>query len=274
VNVRLWLMSCATLAVAGCVREAAQEPSDSGAGAAAAGASGRGAEVVEQERPPEGAVPGDALFQGLSAEAGFPDGLQVRIDGAAVESTWLEEKLGADWSAWRAEADDDDEALGGFFAEPRVRCGALLEAVLLDREARARFPELDADALAALDKRLRAASGGRMQWHLRVHDEDAARAYLEREHRRALLEDWFAALSEEVSEEEVFAVYEREVLANLPPPEQREGFDVSYETRGPQIRERLQRERGQAALRAWLDERLPGARLVVALPDGSKLTGE
>lgn len=254
------------LLLAACAREPAEltpvDPPPTGGGAPA-------------EAPPEGAIPGDALFQGLPVEAGFPEGLEVRVDGAAVDGAWLDEALGAGWSRWRAESEGDEaDALRGYFAEPRARCGALLEEVLLDREARERFPELDADALAALEARLGAASGGRLQWHRQVHGEAAARAYLERQHRRTLLEGWFTALSEEVPEEEVFATYEREVLANLPPPEQREGFDVSYETRGPQIRARLQRERGLADLHAWLQERLPGARLVVELPDGTKLTGE
>ena len=255
------------LLLAACSREPADAPPADAPPTAGGG--------VPVEAPPDGAISGDALFQDLPTEAGFPDGLEVRVDGAAVEGAWLAEALGSAWAAWRAESEADEvDALRGFFAAPRERCGALLEEVLLDREARTRFPQLDVAALAQLEERLSAASGGRLSWHRQVHGEAAARAYLERQHRRALLEDWFTALSAEVPEEEVFAAYEREVLANLPPPEQREGLDVSYEKRGPEIRARMQRERGLVDLRKWLQGRLPGARLVVELPDGTRLTGE
>ena len=259
-------VSCLTLAL-GCAKQEPVTPPDGGAPVEV--------EVV-QPPPPDGAVSGDQLFAGMGDEAAFPAGLQVRIDSVAVDPAWLQEVLGVEWVAWQAEDDGApvDQALRGFFAEPQVRCATLLEGVLLDREARERFPELDAAELAALGERLGAVSGGRMAWHRRLHGDAAAQAYLERDFRRRLLEDWFAAIAEEVGEEEVFATYEREVLRDLPPPEQREGFDVSYETRGPQIRERLQRERGRAEMLEWLAGRLSGVRLVVQLPDGTRLAAD
>lgn len=223
--------------------------------------------VSEGPSAPDGDGPGPQLpdVPRLPAE------LRIEVDGEALTAARVEELLQSEWAAYvnlpTAPAGEQTR-LRDFFADPRTRCAGLLVETAIAREARKRFPELDAEALATQEQRLRAA--GRLRWFEDVHGAEAARAFVERFERRRLLEAQFAAATEEVPEEEVFAVYEREILTNLPPAAEREQLDVSFGTHGPRIRARLQHERGLAELEAWSQARAAEMELAVVLPDGTK----
>lgn len=209
----------------------------------------------------------------LIPQAGrLPASLRIEVDGARIPALRVEEALRSEWAAYLASAPIGAEVnaeLATFFADPQTRCANLLREFAIDSEATRLFDKLLPAEVDALESRLRAA--GRLLWFEQVEGAAAARSYVEREHRRALFEAMYIDASEEVSEEEVFAVYATEVLEGLPDAAEREGVDVSFELRGPPIRDRMQRARGLADLDAWAAGVVAAMKLQIVLPDGRRL---
>jgi hypothetical protein len=217
--------------------------------------------------------PGTEPGSGLIPEAGgLPSTLRVEIDGARIPALRVEEALRSEWAAHLASAPaaaGANDLLADFFTAPRNRCAQLLREIAVEKEAARLFDKLVPADVDALEARLRAA--GQLLWFEQVAGDAAARAYVERVHRRALFEAMYTEASEEVSGEEVFAVYEAEVLEGLPDAAEREGVDVSFEKHGPLIRARLQRVRGLVDMNAWAAKVAAAMKLQIVLPDGSRL---
>jgi hypothetical protein len=210
----------------------------------------------------------------------LPSGLAVEIAGTAVEHNILEAYLMPKWSGYASSLPLEtpvDKLTTDFFAEPEVLFYELVRGVVLLREAETRFAEYDEHALEDYKHRMEGAAGTAMDSLIRRYGVDGWNAHVERKFRLQLLLDDFQQYAAEVTEEELFAFYDSEILAQLPEPEKREHIDISFTAMEPSIRANLMKGRAVDAQEEWLDGQLEGVTVKATLPaelsHGWTLTG-
>jgi len=199
----------------------------------------------------------------------LPSGITVSIDEVPVEFFVVEGYLMPLWSDYASSLPLEtpiDELTDGFFAKPEELFYNLVRGVVLLREAETRFAELDEHALEDYKYRMEAAAGTAMESLVKRYGEDGWQAHVERKFRLQLLLDDFQQYAAEVTEEELFAFYDSEILAQLPEPEKREHIDISFTAMEPSLRANLMKSRAVEAQEAWLDGQLDGIDVKTTLP--------
>lgn len=200
-----------------------------------------------------------------------PQGVEFEVDGRAVDPELLRGYLLPLWAERWDDALSMERNSAEFFADPRSLFEPLARGVALIQEAERRWPELDEAELQAFDAEMRRAAGAAHDALLRRVGEPGLRAHQEREIRKRRLLDAFAASSEPVSDDEVFARYEA-MLRAVDQPELLLERGVDFAAMAPLIRDDLERTRAVEAQEAWLDGRMQQVRARVRLPDGRSVS--
>lgn len=198
----------------------------------------------------------------------------LEIEGRAVEEEILRGYLESEWAdaaASRAGGLDpavevDNAALlRDFCADPEARFGALVEDVLLLREAEARFPRLDPAEVEAFEQEMGAAVGGPFEALRRKLGEEGLRRHVERRLRLVKVSELLAADAPAVTVDELAAEYQRVV----------DGLELPPGADGPsfaELEERLRREltarRQDETVLAWQAARRAGVAARLVRPDG------
>ena len=199
----------------------------------------------------------------------LPDPLRVTVGGEVVPHEVGLAYFTARWSEHCAEEGFglSAEALTkGFLADPQPMITPFVRGVVLLREAEARFPELNAQHFSEYRIQMEAAAGTAVDALIRRYGEDGWVRHIERQFRLRMLKAEFSTLSEEVTEAEVYALYESEVLAKLPSLDPAVGEDVSFAALESRLRARLEVERATDAQERWIDEQMEGLAVKVELP--------
>lgn len=198
----------------------------------------------------------------------LPEGIELEVDGRAVEPELIRGHLLPLWAeAWdgtRTVA----EAAAELFADPRALFAPLVRGIVLLSEAERLWPEIEEEELHAFDEEMSRAAGEVREALLRRIGAAGLRAHQEREIRKRRILAAFGAEAEPVREEEVYERY-AEMLAAVDDPEAllRRGLD--FQALAPSIRADLENTRAVERQEAWLDERVPLARVRVRLPGGA-----
>lgn len=199
----------------------------------------------------------------------LPSGIELVISGKPVEHFVTEAYLMGLWSTYASGLPLEtslEDLTSGFFAEPEVLFYELVRGVLLLREAETRFADYDKHAFADYKDRMEGAAGTVRDSLVKRYGVDGWNAHVERKFRLQLLLDDFQQYVAEVTEEELFATYDSEILAQLPDPEKREHIDISFTAMEPAIRANLMKGRAVEAQEEWLDGQLDGVTVVATLP--------
>lgn len=199
----------------------------------------------------------------------LPGGIKVEIAGTAVEHYVVEGYLLPKWSTYASSFPLEtpvDNLIAGFFAAPEELFYDFVRGVVLLREAETRFAEYDEHALEDYKYRMEGAAGMAKDSLVKRYGIDGWNAHVERKFRLQLLLDDFQQYAAEVTEEELFAFYDSEILAQLPEPEKREHIDISFTAMEPAIRANLMKGRAVDAQEEWLDGQLEGVTVKTTLP--------
>lgn len=253
------------------------DPSGSGGGPDTASTNGFLDQGAEDDSPTtqvedDGPQFGDADLAGdgiLWETPDLPTGIEVEIAGAAVEYFVVEGYLLPKWSGYASSLPLEtpvDKLTTGFFADPEELFYEFVRGVVLLREAETRFAEYDEHALEDYKYRMEGAAGTAMDSLIKRYGVDGWNAHVERKFRLQLLLDDFQQYAAEVTEEELFAFYDSEILAQLPEPEKREHIDISFTAMEPSIRANLMKGRAIDAQEEWLDGQLKGVTVKATLP--------
>jgi hypothetical protein len=232
--------------------------------------SGGGPSSVEQPAGlfgSEDAQAGDMLWDAPD----LPDGIALEIDGIAVLPDIVEAYLLPPWADYAIGlplGTPVEEITTGYFADPETVFYDLVRGVVLLRAAEERFAELDPHELADFKARMESAAGTAKDSLVRRYGVDGWNAHIERQFRLQLMIADFRQYAAEISEEELFAFYDSEVLAQLPPPDQRAQVDISFEAMEDMLRANLMKDRAIDAQEAWLDEEIVGVEVKATLPAG------
>ncbi|MDP7063351.1 MAG: hypothetical protein QF489_10535 [Planctomycetota bacterium] len=226
--------------------------------------------VLEGDGPKFGDA--DLAGDGLLWETpDLPEGIALEIAGKPVDHFVTEAYLMGLWSTFASSRPLEtpvEELTNEFFADPEALFYDLVRGVLLLREAESRFAEYDKHAFEDYKERMEGAAGTVRDSLIARYGEDGWNAHVERRFRLQLLLDDFQQYAAEVTEEELFAFYDSEILAQLPDPEKREHVDVSFTAMEPTIRANLMKGRAVEAQEKWLDDQLEDVAVVATLPAG------
>ena len=199
----------------------------------------------------------------------LPSGIEVEIAGTAVEYHVVEGYLLPKWSSYASSLPLEtpvDSLIAGFFAAPEELFYEFVRGVVLLREAETRFAEYDEHAFEDYKYRMEGAVGTAKDSLIKRYGVDGWNAVVERRFRLQLLLDDFQQYAAEVTEEELFAFYDSEILAQLPEPEKREHVDISFTAMEPAIRANLMKGRALDAQEEWLDGQLEDVTVKTTLP--------
>ena len=207
------------------------------------------------------------LFAGLPGAA-LPDGIALTIDGVAVDPLLLRMRVGGDFAAYADARPGLSQAalLDGYFADPAARCAELVEEVLVLRYAAESLEPPSAVEIQTMQRRLHADASRTLERVEQVGGAAAAAAWVHGRLDLERVEAEFVANAQEPTEEELLEIYERDILVHLPPPEQRQGSDDSFDAWKPRLQAQLLRERGLADLQAWRAGRREAAQKSLSLP--------
>ena len=201
----------------------------------------------------------------------LPHPLTLTVDGEKVLSEVVDAYLLALWAAHCAEESyglEVEKLSAAFLHDPQELFRPLVRGVVLLREAERRFPQLNEEGVRRYQERMEQAIGTTLQSLLRRYGEDGWHRHVERQFRLRLLKAEYSAAAPEVSEQEVFELYDRDVLAMLPTLDAAVGEDISFAALEPKLRARLESDRATALQESWIDEEMEGRSVRVTLPDG------
>jgi len=201
----------------------------------------------------------------------LPAGIQLKIDDIAVDLDILEGYLLPKWSSYASSQPLETpvaELTSAYFADPEVVFYELARGVVLLHEAEARFPEINAQDFAAYRIRLEGAAGAAKDSLLARYGAAGWATYVERKFRLQLILEEYQKYATPLTEEELNAFYDSEILANLPEPEKREHIDISFRSMEPSLRANLMRGRAVDAQEKWLDGAILGVEVAATLPAG------
>ncbi len=205
----------------------------------------------------------------------LPQPIQLKVNGEPVLWEVVEAYLLEKWSVHCGEQGFGlpiEELSASFFSQPEPLFRPLVRGVLLLREAERRFPTLDPEEVAHYQQQMEQAVGTALDALKKRYGATGWRRHVARQLRLRKLLAEFSEAAPEVTEEEVYAYYDQEILSQLPTLEQHQGEDISLETLGPQLRELLERNRATEAEEAWLDEEMEGCMVSLMLPDDRQLS--
>lgn len=201
----------------------------------------------------------------------LPAGIHLTIADVAVEKNITEAYLMSLWSEYSATmavGTPTEELAKGFFVDPPQLFDNLVRGVILLREAEARFPNPDPAAVKAFQERMEGAAGSTKDLLIRRYGEEGWNAHVLRRYRLDLILEDFEHHCAQVTEEELYAYYDEKVLGELPPLDQRDGLDVSFEAMRDMLYHNLMRGRAVEAQEAWIDEVIVGVGVEADLPYG------
>jgi len=215
---------------------------------------------------------GDALWDTPALPA--PTGMTIA--GVEVPTMIVEGFLASPWADFCATQPSDTalEAMTtSFYADGQQIFGELVRGVLLLREAESQFPQLATDEVDHFQHQMQLAAGQSVFDAMERHyGPEGVRAHVERRLRLVKLEAEFAKYAPEVTEEELYDLYDHEVLAKLPPSAaERENIDVSFDAMAPKLRGPLQQKKTRLEMERWIDEHIGGVEVTVDLADGKQL---
>ncbi len=215
---------------------------------------------------------GDLLWE----TAALPAPKSMTIAGAVVPPMVVEGYLESPWTEFSGLGQDGrslEDITADFYADGHERFGELVRGVLLLREAESQFPELEADEVGHFrEQMLRAAGEAVFDAIERRYGPEGVTAHVERRLRLTKLEIVFQEFAPEVTDEELYEIYDREVLANLPENKATiEGVDVSFAAIAPKLRAPLQQKKTRLEMERWIDEHIGGVEVVVELASGRVL---
>ena len=201
----------------------------------------------------------------------LPSPMTLIIDGKVVLDEITHSFLLTPWSTHCADEGfglDVAQLTEGFLADPEELFYPLVRGVLLLREAEARFPKLNDEEVEHFQKQMEVAVGTAMEALLDRYGQDGWERHVQRQLRKRLLKAEFSALAPEVTEDDVYRLYDTDVLAKLPNLDPAVGEDVSFAALEPKLRFRLEQDRATEMEEAWIDVELEGRAIEVILPDG------
>lgn len=215
---------------------------------------------------------GDLLWE----TSALPAPNSMTIGGEAVPAMVVEGFLESPWaefSGFGQEGRSLEEITADFYADGHERFGELVRGVLLLREAESQFPELEAAEVDHFREQMfRAAGEAVFDAIERRYGPEGVTAHVERRLRLTKLEVVFQEFAPEVTDEELYEIYDREVLANLPENKATiEGVDVSFAAMAPKLRAPLQQKKTRLEMERWIDEHIGGVEVVVELASGRVL---
>jgi len=255
----LALAACLPVACSDADKPSAQEGGNSVAGAQAGADEGL-------------SFDGDLLWE----TAALPVPKSMTIAGDVVPPMVVEGYLESPWTEFSGFGQDGrsvEDITADFYADGHERFGELVRGVLLLREAESQFPELEADEVNHFQEQmLRAAGQAVFDAIERRYGPEGVTAHVERRLRLAKLEVVFQEFAPEVTDEELYEIYDREILANLPENKATmEGVDVSFAAMAPKLRAPLQQKKTRLEMERWIDEHIGGVEVVVELASGRVL---
>lgn len=201
----------------------------------------------------------------------LPKGIALEINDVTVDHFVVESYLLPQWSAYASRLPLDtpvEELTASYFADPEAVFYELARGIILLREAEARFPELDPHELEHYRERMEGAAGMAKDTLIARYGADWWAAHVERKFRLQLILNEYQKFAPEVTEEELYAFYDSEILANLPEPEKREHIDISFQSMEPSLRATLMKGRAIDTQEAWLDGEMIGVKVKATLPAG------
>jgi len=212
---------------------------------------------------------GDLLWETAALPA--PKGMTVA--GVAVPAMVVEGYLESPWTEFSGQGQEGrslEDITADFYADGHERFGELVRGVLLLREAESQFPKLDLEEVDHFQEQmLRAAGQAVFDAIERRYGPEGVTAHVERRLRLTKLEIAFQEYAPEVTDEELYEIYDREILANLPDNKATiEGVDVSFAAMAPKLRAPLQQKKTRLEMERWIDEHIGGVEVVVELASG------
>jgi hypothetical protein len=207
----------------------------------------------------------------------LPAPIAMRIGGEAVPAQIFEGYLASPWNEFVGAPDQEgmspDEVTARFYADGPALFGELARGVILLREAESQFPELDPVEFEHYRMSMLSAAGQAVFDAIeRNYGPEGVTAHVERRLRLHKLEQVFATVTPEVSDEELYEIYDKEVLANMTPEQARnEGIDISFAAMEPRLRGPLQQRRVREQMELWIDEHIGGVEVEVDLASGDAL---
>ncbi len=199
----------------------------------------------------------------------LPAPVELEVNGKRVDQVVVEGYLLSPWAEhWsRSAAEGRQPSAEAFFAQPRELFTPLVRGMLLIHEAETRWPVLEGEEVGQLQAEMLGGAGGVYRALLDRLGESGMRAHVEREVRKRRLLDEFAAEIVPLTDEDLYRRYD-ELMAGVDQPELLIERGLDFSALEPKIRAELTRERAIAVQEAWIDERLPSARVRVILPGG------
>lgn len=199
----------------------------------------------------------------------LPSPMILTVDGVEIPAEISHSHLLRPWTTLCA-----DEGFGlevsqlteAFLRDPQELFRPLIRGVVLLREAENRFPKLNEEEVLHFQEQMELAVGTTMEALLNRYGQDGWERHVVRRLRLRLLHDEFSRLAPEVTEEEVYALYDSEVLAKLPNMDPAVGEDVSFEALAPKLRLRLELDRATELQEAWIDAEMEGLVIELQLP--------
>lgn len=228
----------------------------------------RGAGEAQQENP-WGAADGTDHSNTLWDTPPLPEPLRVTVDGELVPHEVGLAYFTARWSEYCAEEGfglSAEKLTEGFLADPQTLVMPFVRGVVLLREAEARFPELDPKQVEYYRKQMELAAGTASEALIKRYGEDGWARHIERQLRLRMIKVEFATHAGEITDADVYALYEEDVLDKLPSLDPAVGEDVSFENLESRLRARLEVERATDAQEEWIDQQLEGLSVKVELP--------
>ncbi|MGB0954152.1 MAG: hypothetical protein ACPG31_13100 [Planctomycetota bacterium] len=218
---------------------------------------------------PWGASTGDNPGNTLWDTPPLPEPLRVTVDGDLVPHEVGLAYFTARWSEYCAEEGfglSAEKLTEGFLADPQALVMPFVRGVVLLREAEARFPELDPEQVEHYRKQMELAAGSASDALIKRYGEDGWERHVERQLRLRMIKVEFATLGGEITDADVYALYEQDVLDKLPNLDPAVGEDVSFENLESRLRARLEVERATEAQEEWIDQQMEGLSVKVELP--------
>jgi hypothetical protein len=201
----------------------------------------------------------------------LPAGIALEINGVEVDYFVVEGFLLPKWSGYASLLPLEtpvEQLTQEYFANPEEVFYELVRGVVLLREAEARFPVLDEHELQLYKERMEGAAGTAKDSLIARYGAAGWAAHVERKFRLHLILNEYQKYAPELTEEELYAFYDSEILANLPEPEKREHIDISFQSMEPALRANLMKGRAIDAQEAWLDGEIIGVKVKATLPAG------
>lgn len=201
----------------------------------------------------------------------LPDPMRVTVAGESVPSEVGLAYLTSKWSEHCAEEGyglSAEKLAEGFLADPQPLFTPFIRGVVLLREAEHRYPQLPAEPLAQFRTQMEMAAGTSVEALIKRYGQDGWERHVERQFRLRMIKAEFALEAEEITEADVHALYEEDVLSKLPSLDPAVGEDVSFEALESRLRARLEVERANEAQERWIDEQMEGLEVKVELPGG------